>query len=418
MMMPEVVQKLVQQFSTLWWESDTRTIPLEPSYTHREQSANEAHLGQFLDALAWEAKHPPRTRPERLASRDRLFSALKVLGRAALNLEDSHLGLIDSSGLVEAATEFAQQARRFDPTISGSDVYQASRNAWMMYSLQMLLGQPVQLTPAILAYSLLYPYSDNYLDDPQVPAQTKATFHERLARRLADRNVAPTNAQEQTIWALVSLIEGQFEPARHPQVFASLLAIHHAQNKGVGLLRRDASPYEVDVLGIGLEKGGASVLADGYLVAGSLTQAQGECLFGLGAFLQILDDLQDVEQNRKEGLLTVFSQTSGRWPLDGLTNRTFHFGDRVLQGLDCFDAPGLEPLKDLMRKSTALLLVEAAGRAERLYTRPYRRDLETCSPFRFSALNKHRKRLARQRGSLATLLEALALLGSVAPGPL
>ncbi len=35
---------------------------------------------------------------------------------------------------------------------------------------------------------------------------------------------------------------------------------------------------------------GASVLADGYLVAGSLTRGQAECIFGLGVFLQLRDD--------------------------------------------------------------------------------------------------------------------------------
>ena len=51
------------------------------------------------------------------------------------------------------------------------------------------------------------------------------------------------------------------------------------QTRSAALLRRHAGPYEVDVLGISLEKGGTSVLADRYLVAGSLTEAQGACFF-------------------------------------------------------------------------------------------------------------------------------------------
>ncbi len=35
--------------------------------------------------------------------------------------------------------------------------------------LQLLLGIPVRVTPAIFAYSMLYPYGDNCLDDPAIP---------------------------------------------------------------------------------------------------------------------------------------------------------------------------------------------------------------------------------------------------------
>ena len=120
------------------------------------------------------------------------------------------------------------------------------------------------------------PYTDNFLDDPAVPPEAKRAFNERLARRLDGEDLAPTGDRERAVYELVAMIERQFARARHPQVYESLSAIHRAQVRSLGLLRRAASPYEVDVLGISFEKGGISVLADGYLVAGSLTPAQVE----------------------------------------------------------------------------------------------------------------------------------------------
>ena len=206
----------------------------------------------------------------------------------------------------------------------------------------------------------------------------------------------------------MGIIGGQYERSRYPRVFESLLAIHRAQSRSVRLLHRQASPYEVDVLGISLEKGGASVLADGYLVHGALTAAQEEFLFGYGAFLQLVDDLQDVQQDQQDRLSTIFSQSARRWPLDALTARTLQFGQRVLEGLDCFENPDGEPLKELMRQSAVLLLIDAAGRAGRFYSRPYLRDLEAHSPFRFSFLAQVRRKLRRQRVSLMKLVEAFA----------
>ena len=125
--------------------------------------------------------------------------------------------------------------------------------------------------------------------------------------------------------------------------------------------------------------------------------------------------MQDLERDRKDGLLTIFSQTAKRWPLDALTNRTFHFGARVLEGLACFDSPGLEPLKELIQRSAVLLTIEAAGRAGHLFTRRYIRELEAHSPFRFSFLRKQRRKLARQRAPMMRLLEAYATLNDSEP---
>jgi len=435
------IQELLSQFTALWWANDTGIPPLGPTYSARQQAAREAHLDRFLDTVTAELERiasPPRSggfrdspptpggqpSPPRsggfrdsLPTQQRIISAFRTFARSALDFEERHLHVLLSRGFTQALTEFAQAAHRFDPTLSGSDVFQASRNVSAMNGLQLLMGEPVRLTPAIFAYSMLYPYSDNYLDDPAIPPEAKAAFNARLARRLAGEHVTPGDARERIVYDLVCMIEGQYDRPRYPQVFESLLAIHHAQGESVRLLHRQASPYEVDVLGISLEKGGASVLADGYLVAGSLTQAQEEFLFGWGAFLQLVDDLQDVAGDRQGGLLTVFSQTATHWPLDRLTGRAFQFGARVLQRLDCFHAPGPDAaaLKELMVRSASLLLVDAAGRAGRFHTRRYLRDLEAHSPFRFSFLNRSRQRLARQRVSLVRMVEAFAASENTAP---
>jgi hypothetical protein len=404
--MPQVVQQLVCECTARWWQSDARTVPITTSYSRRQHVANEASLGRFLDVFSRESRRPPRSDRERQAAREQLLSAFEAFGRAALDLQDRDFDLLYSQGLFEAAAEFAQKARTFDPRLTGSDIHQASRNAWAMFSLQLMLGQPVQVTPAVFAYSLLYPYSDNFLDEPAIPPQAKRTFTERLAQRLAGKDIAAQNTYEERIWKLLGMIEGQFERAQHSDLFASLQAIHRAQIRSIELLRRSASPYEVDVLGISFEKGGTSVLTGGYLVAGSLTDAQRRFLFSLGAFLQLVDDLQDVQQDRQQGLLTVFSQTSSHWRLDVPTSRALCFGASVMHALDGFEGPGLEMMEPFMKRATALLLVEAAGRAEQFYTRPYLRDLEAHFPFRFSVLLKHRRRLTRQRASLEGLAEA------------
>jgi hypothetical protein len=270
----------------------------------------------------------------------------------------------------------------------------------------------------MFAYSMLYPYTDNYLDDPAISEKGKVAFNKRFGRRLEGQDVSPSNEAERKIYQMVGMIEGQFPRVQYPRVFESLLAIHQAQIKSVYLMRRGASPYEVDVLGISLEKGGASVLADGYLVAGDLREAQAAYMFGWGAFVQLGDDLQDVVQDAQDGLSTVFSQTAGRWPLDAVTDRSFHFGRKVLQGLDCFTAPTAEPVKQLMRRAVSRLLIDAAGMAGHLYSAEYIRMLEPHSAFRFPFLKERRKQMAGQSASIMGLVEAFARFEQAdAPAP-
>ncbi len=408
---PGSTNDLVARFAALWWESDTRTLPLTATYTDSQRSSREAHYRHFVDTMSVELKSAPRTREQRSATRERMMSAFGEFARSALGFKETHLDLLLSpNGFTQVGVELTQAARRFDPDVSGSDIFQAMRNAWAMNGLQALWGLPITLTPAVFGYSMLYPYTDNYLDDPTIDVETKRSFNRRFARRLEGEDVAPTNAHERSIYDLVGMIEGQYERSRYPQVHDSLLAIHRAQEKSLLLLDGDASPYEVDVLGIGFEKGGASVLADGYLVAGSVTKAQAEFLFGYGTFLQLADDLQDVRPDSEDGLLTVFSQTAGRWSLDAVTNRLFNYGTKVMGLVECFDSPKAGTLEELMANSGVSLVMNAAAGASESYSGAYIEELQTHSPFRFSFLRKMREKQAGQRGSLMRMIEAFSKL--------
>jgi hypothetical protein len=154
-------------------------------------------------------------------------------------------------------------------------------------------------------------------------------------------------------------------------------------------------------------KGGTSVLADGYLAAGLLTPEQEDFAFGWGVLLQLADDLQDVSEDLAAGTATLFTETSSE-PLDVVTNRVFEFGELVFARLDTFQAPCVEPLKELIRQSAAILLITAAGAAHQLHTRTYIQDLERHSPFRFGFVREHRQYFYGSGGLVGRCVAALA----------
>jgi hypothetical protein len=263
----------------------------------------------------------------------------------------------------------------------------------------------MHVTPAIFAYSMLYPYTDNYLDAPSISREAKLGFSDRFGRRLEGEAVAPVNDREDAIWRLIGLIEDEYARADWPQVYASLLEIHRAQENSIRLLRHGLSRQGIDVVRLSFDKGGASVLADGYLAAGSLSPEQARFIFGWGVLLQLADDLQDVRQDRQDGMLTVFSEYAGRKPLDEATNRTLHFGQTVMQWMDGLGGPDCRALKELIKRSSRSMLIRAAGEAPDLYTAGYLAELETHSPFRFAFLDRQRRQLAKRHGLLIQLFE-------------
>jgi hypothetical protein len=167
--------------------------------------------------------------------------------------------------------------------------------------------------------------------EPEVPQSSKLAFSNRFRHRLQGRVVVPVGDREAIIWRLVEFIENQYPRSQWPHVYTSLLNIHRAQENSICKLRADSAPPHVDVLRFSFEKGGASVLADAWLAAGSLSQEEARIAFDWGVLLQLIDDLQDMQQDLRRGNLTIYTQSCfGSEPsactyLDEITTQTPEF---------------------------------------------------------------------------------------------
>lgn len=402
-----IVEELLARFTARWWATGTSLPWLGPVHTSAERRTCEEHLGQFTNTLLNQVKHPPRTPAERQTLQDQLGPQVSEFLKVAFGMTDRQIEAIHNYRFIEAASEFARQATQFDPAIGIDDIFQACRNVWSMNLMQILFGLPVEVTPAVFAYSMLYPYTDNYLDDPGVSAETKHAFNQRFRQRLEGEPVTPANDHEQAICKLVGIIESTFERASYPQVYESLLAVHTAQGNSLALQRGAVSPYEVDALGICFEKGGTSTLADAYLVAGELTETQREFAFYYGCVTQLVDDLEDVQSDAQSGIMTVFAQTAGRWPLDAITNRALLFGLGMVESMEMFDTPGLEPLKEILQISLRPMFLDSVGSTGKFYSRPYLREVEAHFPFRFDYLSQQRKKLSQHKAALNKLVDSI-----------
>jgi hypothetical protein len=395
------------------WNACARHPALHaPSFTPTEQQKHEAAYDEALRAVEHEAKRSPRTPAERLRAQRRIVAVFPRFASVALGLDDDAIQLL-TDDFLPVGTNVARWASRFDPTLNVPDIVQACRNAWTACGMQPLLGDRLRITPSILGYSLLYPYSDNHIDHPRVSTEEKLCFSDRFRRRLRGLPLVPVNHHEAAAWAMVELIEDEHHRAQYPQVYASLLAIHRAQEDSIAQLGSCTSISDHELLRLSCAKGGTSVLADACLSHGSLTRQESRFAFDWGVLLQLGDDLQDLHDDLKNGSITLFTRAAvAGTPLDSLVLQLLAFSDRVAAQMDCLPN-GDAFLKHLLRMSWRSLIYMAVANVPEFFTQDFLAEVELCSQFRFAFLRTKRKRFYGRRGLYNTIFDAFMQAGDV-----
>ena len=151
------------RFFARQWRSALQQAPVSgTAIGYWEKRRREKHFKMFIN----QATTLSRQREQFLAQpekQEQIFSAVQNFLSKAVGMSAQHLALLMSADFKNSTTEFVNMAREFDAGLSPADLFQACRNVWIMNGLQLLLGLEVKFSPAICAYSLLYPYTDNYL---------------------------------------------------------------------------------------------------------------------------------------------------------------------------------------------------------------------------------------------------------------
>ena len=404
------VEMQVSQTVDVWNDCASQAARRGRRYNSKEQQQREKAFDQALQAVEGEVKRAAWSEAERGEIRHRVMASFARFCVSALDLEDRMIELL-SNGFLPVGTTLAHWARQFDPGLSMSDIIQACRNAWTACGLQPLLGLPVRLTPSILGYSLLYPYTDNYLDGNDVSAEAKFRFSERFRSLLRGEFFSPQDDRDAALRALVELIETQYPRALYPDVFDCLLAIHRAQEQSITQATSQIPDEDAKVLSISCAKGGTSVVADACLAYGRLTAQERRFAFDWGVLLQLGDDLQDVKEDMRHGSVTLFSRAAGEGrPLDALAIQLLHFSERV--GVLMDRLPHGAPIyKDLLKMSWRSLIIRAVADSHAFFSRTFAAEAELCSPFRFGFLRERRERLTGRSGLYVMLFDAFLEAG-------
>ena len=155
------IRRFTDLYKGLWWDAGVERPVLPGPYSPKEQAGFEREMTAALSSLTsrWESRENDGDWLAGFVQGAR-ESFRKVFQRSSL--EDDTLF---QQGFVDSTRLFVDKVKEYDPSFSIADVYQALRNVWIMNTLQLFLDLPVGYSEAIFAYSMIYPYTDNIMDD-------------------------------------------------------------------------------------------------------------------------------------------------------------------------------------------------------------------------------------------------------------
>jgi len=380
------INELKNKYKQLWLQTAYTYPEFSKTYSRKEKKRIESETTKFLDELLEKQEHRLIEYLDRNAVlKDKEPEIVRFCQMAGLYMDRDF-----SRGFDHSTKIFREKVKKFDPSLKPENIYQAMRNVWIMNSLQVLIEREMDCSDAMFAYSMLYPYSDNVNDDVSAAVEDKLKMNQNFRLWLEGEKPVYRNEVEKKIFLLVTMIEKQFPRSRFPGVFQSLLAIFNAQIKS---LIQQKEKNGADILDISLEKGGTSVLADGYLLTGMMDNNLDDFCFGYGAFLQFADDIQDVDDDSENGHLTLFSQFAKADYLDIIANKLFNYMLTIVNLH--LSAPAQQRLRELILQNCYFMVLEAIGKNSQFYSRKYIRNIESQFPFSFSFFRTVKKRLKR-----------------------
>lgn len=392
------VESFIDHFIQIWEKSPASFPEFNRTYSEAEQLEREYNFDQIQLKLKSLQSRSAIKKLKNSNPESKFFPVFRTILQSIFDFEEAHLEIILSEQFKGVSKDFFYKARAFGPELTPENIYQGLRNVWIMNGLQLMMKLPVEITPSVFAYSMIYPYSDNLLDDPNISGKEKQEFSVRFNQRLHGEYILPLNHTETQLFKLVGMFEDQYNRIDFPEVYESLYAIQKGQTDSLKLLKSDELT-ENEIRCVCFEKGGASVLADGYLVAGKLTKQEEQALFGYGVYLQLLDDIQDMKEDADSNTETMCSYLDKN-NLGEFVNKTIHFGRVALEEMKCFKAANVQVFLNLMNRSIETMAIESVGLNDSGFSKDYLEQMEKYSPLHFEYIRQKKSQSKSQRFAL------------------
>jgi hypothetical protein len=172
---------------------------------------------------------------------------------------------------------------------------------------KVIHGVKTGFSMAGFGYSMLYPFTDNYIDSKAFSPEEKAEYNKIIRDKIEGRSVHPRTKHQKKTCELLQAIESEYPRSTGTSAFLLLFMMLEAQEKSIYQQHSKVFLTEEERLDISLYKGGVSVLIDRFFVGKELNDDELILYLGLGYFLQLADDLQDIKDDSRQSYQTILT---------------------------------------------------------------------------------------------------------------
>lgn len=362
---------------TLWLEAEDTFPDFLIEVSKETKHKNEEYIREISDALQKQFNKIPKLN----FGRKRWIKKNENLIHTFLQ-EETVLGVhrtISEHSLhayQEELKTFLRRARSFAPELSLEGIGQAIRNYIVYIMFVELYQKESDFHTACFGYSMLYPYTDNYIDSSHISEKEKQQYNQMIKDKLEGKKVNPVTIHHQKTCELLQMIEDRYPREEKPSIFLLLLMMLEAQEYSLSQQKLQTQLTVEERLKISLYKGGTSVFIDRYFVDREITKDDLIFYLSFGFFLQLADDLQDIKSDSTYGNQTLFTVDFHYDQEEKLVNKLFHFLHRIINNYPMDH----NNYKEFMLTNCCQLIFSSIAGSKEFFSKEYLNQLERYLP--------------------------------------
>ncbi len=360
------------------WKSVSDSFP-DPidSVSYETKQKNEKYIQTISSKFQKQVKSFPKLPLGRKKWRKKTLNLVKTSlhNETILNIHQvmssEKIGL-----LMEEIKNFLRQVRSFAPELSFADIGQAIRNYIVYTMFKEMHIENSGFNAAAYAYSMLYPFTDNYIDHKNYTDAEKQEYNRIICATINAAAVHPANIHQEKTCELLRTIISSYEKEGSYQISQLLLMMLDAQACSIRQQRQAFPLTAEERLDVSLYKGGISVLIDRYFVQEEISSEDLRFYLGFGFFLQLADDLQDIKEDSLLGHSTLFTLDLSSDREERTVNRLLHFLNHIMEHFQ----PKNIHMKNFVLAASRLLIYTSVIGSKEFFSNEYLSQLEKSLP--------------------------------------
>ena len=359
------------------------------------KSANEKYIEDSMaDFRRKMAGFPSGFRGRKAWKRDMLGMLSDALGKEDIFGVHTSMDTAAVGEIRDQVMEFLRRARKFSPELPVDGIGQAIRNYIVYVMFVRINGLERDFSTACFGYSMLYPFTDNFIDSPDCTDEDKFAYNLLIRDTIEGRRIRPRTQHQKKTCALLRMIESEYPRESGSEIFLLLRLMLDAQEESLRQQKRTPVLTPEERLRISVFKGGMSVLIDRFFINREITGEDLRFYMGFGFFLQLCDDLQDIAEDSRNGGQTLFTQETAAGAEEKIVNKLLHFLGSLSEGYRAED----DGIKAFFLSNCYRLVYSSLAGSRKFFSGEYVEKVERHYLLSFAFLDRMKENMAAPGG--------------------